>query len=60
MGELGCWTYFMSIDTPANKKFKANFFNWLKTDAPGVVKKEGRVTARWCCPMTAFTSGKPL
>ena len=44
----------MSIDTPANKKFKANFFNWLKTDAPSDVKKEGRVT---CSPMVLSYDG---
>jgi urea transport system substrate-binding protein len=44
VGELGCWTYFMSINTPANKKFIADFQSWLKTcDVPGIVR-EGRVT----------------
>ena len=48
VGQLGCWTYFQSINTPANKKFVADFQAWLKTTkAPGVVK-EGRVT---CSPM---------
>ena len=48
VGQLGCWTYFQSINTPANKKFVADFHAWLKTTkAPGVVK-EGRVT---CSPM---------
>ena len=43
VGQLGCWTYFQSIDTPANKKFLADFQAWLKsTTADGVVK-EGRV-----------------
>jgi urea transport system substrate-binding protein len=43
VGQLGCWTYFQSIDTPANKTFLANFQSWLKsTTADGVVK-EGRV-----------------
>ncbi|TLD70934.1 urea ABC transporter substrate-binding protein [Phragmitibacter flavus] len=47
-GQLGCWTYFMSIDTPANKKFVADFQAWLaKSTVPGIVK-EGRVT---CSPM---------
>jgi urea transport system substrate-binding protein len=44
VGQLGCWTYFMSLDTPANKKFIADFQDWLKTcDVPGIVR-EGRVT----------------
>src|SRR6202000_1195465 len=43
VGQLGCWTYFQSIASPANKKFVANFQSWLKTtNAEGVVK-EGRV-----------------
>ncbi len=43
VGQIGCWTYFQSIDTPANKKFLADFQAWLKTtNAEGVVK-EGRV-----------------
>jgi len=54
VGELGCWSYFMSIDTPANKKFKANWFKWLKTDAPAEVKKDGRVT---CSPMVLSYDG---
>ncbi len=48
VGQLGCWTYFQSIDTPANKKFVADFQAWLKkSNVPGLVK-EGRVT---CSPM---------
>ena len=48
VGQLGCWTYSQSINTPANKKFVAGFQAWLKkTSVPGVVK-EGRVT---CSPM---------
>jgi urea transport system substrate-binding protein len=43
VGQLGCWTYFQSIDSSANKAFLANFQSWLKsTTAEGVVK-EGRV-----------------
>src|SRR6266498_2196799 len=30
VGQLGCWTYFMSIKSPANKKFIADFQAWLK------------------------------
>lgn len=48
VGQLGCWTYFQSIDSPANKKFVADFQAWLKkSNVPGLVK-EGRVT---CSPM---------
>jgi len=43
VGQLGCWTYFMSIDTPANQKFLANFQAWLKTTTADGVVKEGRV-----------------
>lgn len=53
VGHLGCWTYFMSIDTPANKKFVADFQEWLKT-APAGVQKEGRVT---CSPMVLSYNG---
>jgi urea transport system substrate-binding protein len=48
VGQLGCWTYFQSINTPANKKFVTDFQAWLKkTTVPGIVK-ENRVT---CSPM---------
>ena len=48
VGQLGCWTYFMSLDTPANKAFIGNFMSWLKTcDVPGIAR-EHRVT---CSPM---------
>jgi len=43
VGQLGCWTYFMSIDTPANQKFLADFQAWLKTTTADGVVKEGRV-----------------
>jgi len=43
VGQLGCWTYFQSINTPANKKFVAAFKKWLATTStPGIVK-DGRV-----------------
>ncbi len=43
VGELGCWTYFMSIDTPANKAFLGDWNSWLATESyPGIVK-ENRV-----------------
>jgi urea transport system substrate-binding protein len=39
VGELGCWTYFMSLDTPENKDFLSRWNSWLGTeDHPGVVK----------------------
>jgi len=54
VGQLGCWTYFQSIKSPANKKFTTNFQAWLKkTDVPGIVK-EGRVT---CSPMVLSYNG---
>lgn len=54
IGHLGCWTYFMSLDTPANTSFKESFQAWLKTQSyPGVVK-ENRVT---CSPMVLSYDG---
>lgn len=54
VGHLGCWTYFMSLDTPANKKFVSDFNTWLAaTTYPGI-KKEGRVT---CSPMVLSYDG---
>ncbi len=54
VGQLGCWTYFQSIKSPANKTFVDNFQAWLKTtDTPGIVK-EGRVT---CSPMVLSYNG---
>jgi len=54
VGQLGCWTYFQSIDTPANKKFVGDFQAWLKkTTVTGIVK-EGRVT---CSPMVLSYDG---
>lgn len=54
VGQLGCWSYFMSLDTPANKKFVDGFQAWLKTTStPGIVK-EGRVT---CSPMVLSYDG---
>src|SRR5882724_3110812 len=41
VGELGCWKYFMSINTPENKTFLKNWDAWLKTQKyPGVVKEK--------------------
>ena len=54
VGQLGCWTYFQTLKSPANKKFVTNFQAWLKkTDASGIVK-EGRVT---CSPMVLSYNG---
>ncbi len=54
VGQLGCWTYFMSLDTPANTKFVDGFQKWLKeTKVQGIVK-EGRVT---CSPMVLSYDG---
>ncbi len=54
VGQLGCWTYFQSVKSDANKTFVKNFKAWLKTTtAPGVVK-EGRVT---CSPMVLSYNG---
>ena len=41
VGELGCWTYFMSINKPANKGFLKSWDAWLATQThPGVVKEK--------------------
>lgn len=54
VGHLGCWTYFMSIESKANEKFIADFQKWLATEAPDAVQKEGRVT---CSPMVLSYNG---
>ena len=44
VGELGCWTYFMSINTPENKAFLKKWDAWLKTESyPGVIKEKRAV-----------------
>lgn len=44
VGELGCWTYFMSLKTPENKAFLARWNTWLKSQSyPGVVKEKRAV-----------------
>ncbi len=54
VGQLGCWTYFQSIESPANTKFMGDFMSWLKTtEVPGI-QKEGRVT---CSPMVLSYNG---
>ncbi len=43
-GELGCWSYFMSLKTKGNKTFLKNWYNWLKTESyPGVIKEKRAV-----------------
>ena len=54
VGQLGCWTYFQSIKSPANKKFVGGFLDWLKKTPLEGVKKEGRVT---CSPMVLSYDG---
>ena len=44
VGELGCWTYFMSLPTPENTAFLKNWSTWLGTESyPGVVKEKRAV-----------------
>jgi len=44
VGELGCWTYFMSLTTPENTAFLKNWSDWLTTeDHPGVIKEKRAV-----------------
>ena len=42
VGELGCWTYFMSLDTPENMKFLGNWKDWLSTESHAGVVKDNR------------------
>src|ERR1700745_2261498 len=44
VGELGCWKYFMSINSSENKAFLKNWNSWLKDESyPGVVKEKRAV-----------------
>jgi urea transport system substrate-binding protein len=44
VGELGCWTYFQSLDTPENKSFLDHWKSWLASENyPGVVKEKRAV-----------------
>ncbi|MEI6713300.1 MAG: urea ABC transporter substrate-binding protein [Verrucomicrobiota bacterium] len=54
VGQLGCWTYFQSIKSDANKKFVGDFKAWLEASKVDGVKKEGRVT---CSPMVLSYDG---
>jgi urea transport system substrate-binding protein len=41
VGELGCWTYFMSLRTPENRAFLQNWDTWLAgQNYSGVVKEK--------------------
>jgi len=42
VGELGCWTYFMSLPTRENKQFLGRWDAWLKTENHSGVVKEKR------------------
>jgi urea transport system substrate-binding protein len=42
VGQLGCWTYFMSLKTPENAKFTKDFLAWLKD--PKVTGAEYKVS----------------
>lgn len=54
VGQLGCWTYFQSINSPANKEFVAAFKKWLSTTNETGIVKDGRVT---CSPMVLSYNG---
>lgn len=54
VGQLGCWTYFMSLNTPENKKFIANFQEWLQATKTAGIVKDNRVT---CSPMVLSYDG---
>ncbi len=60
VGHLGCWTYFMSLKTPANKAFVDSFKSWLADPkVTGVnykvsVDPKNRVT---CSPMNLSRMG---
>lgn len=54
VGHLGAWGYFMSLDTPANDKFKNDFFAWLRTAQVPGIERTGRVTNS---PMALSYSG---
>ncbi len=43
VGNLGCWTYFQSLPTPANKAFLARWNTWLRMENYPGVSKEKRV-----------------
>jgi urea transport system substrate-binding protein len=64
VGQLGCWTYFMSLKSPENAAFVKGFQGWLKDPkVTGVdytvsgVDPKGRVT---CSPMNLSRIGVNL
>lgn len=64
VGHLGCWTYFMSLNTPENKAFVSGFREWLKDPkvtgvdySVGNIETAGRVT---CSPMNLSRMGVHL
>jgi urea transport system substrate-binding protein len=61
MGHLGCWTYFMSLKTPENKKFVDSFMKWLKEPmVTGVDYKVSGIDAKkrvTCSPMNLSRMG---
>jgi urea transport system substrate-binding protein len=42
VGEIGCWSYFMSLKTQANKTFLKKWYSWLETESYAGVIKEKR------------------
>ncbi|HMJ92441.1 MAG TPA: urea ABC transporter substrate-binding protein [Candidatus Acidoferrum sp.] len=61
VGQLGCWTYFMSIKSPENTRFVKDFLAWIKEPkVTGVdykvtgIDTKGRVT---CSPMNLSRMG---
>lgn len=54
VGQLGCWTYFQSVKSPANTKFIAAFKKWLGGSKLSGIVKESRVT---CSPMVLSYNG---
>ncbi len=64
VGQLGCWTYFMSIKSPENTMFVKDFMAWIKEPkVTGVdykvtgIDAKGRVT---CSPMNLSRMGVHL
>ena len=43
VGQIGCWTYFQSIDSVANKTFLANFQSWLKSQSTAISNANDQV-----------------
>lgn len=44
IGEIGCWSYFMSLKNQRNKIFLKNWNDWLKHESyPGVIREKRAV-----------------